>query len=128
MVFEGRKQADAIIGFLRAEYPNIFYNARVRVYGNPGLRQTRWIVGSRQLTVDDIRKGARPADAAARCAWSEVVCGFHSGGSDRTWSVAALLSTVFPPRGWFAFTACWLWSDSCGYLWLTDRACRGQSD
>jgi FAD dependent oxidoreductase len=69
MVFEGRKQADAIIRFLRAEYPSIFYNARVRVYGNPGLRQTRWIVGSRQLTVDDIRKGARPADAAARCAW-----------------------------------------------------------
>jgi hypothetical protein len=69
MVFEGRKQADAIIAFLRAEYPNIFYNARVRVYGNPGLRQTRWIVGKRQLTVDDIRAGARPADAAARCAW-----------------------------------------------------------
>jgi len=69
MVFEGRKQADAIISFLRAEYPQIFSNAHVRVYGNPGLRQTRWIVGTRQLTVDDIRRGARPADAAARCAW-----------------------------------------------------------
>ncbi|MDB6047116.1 MAG: FAD-dependent oxidoreductase [Gammaproteobacteria bacterium] len=69
MVFEGRRQADAIISFLRAEYANIFANARVRVYGNPGLRQTRWIVGTRQLTVDDIRKAARPADAAARCAW-----------------------------------------------------------
>jgi FAD dependent oxidoreductase len=69
MVFEGRRQADAIISFLRAEYPNIFANARVRVYGNPGLRQTRWIVGTRQLTVDDIRMAARPPDAAARCAW-----------------------------------------------------------
>ena len=69
MVFEGRKQADAIIEFLRAEYPEIFSNARVRTYGNPGLRQTRWIVGTRQLTVDDIRTGNRPADAAARCAW-----------------------------------------------------------
>jgi hypothetical protein len=69
MVFEGRRQADAIISFLRAEYPNIFANARVRVYGNPGLRQTRWIVGTRQLTVDDIRKASRPPDAAARCAW-----------------------------------------------------------
>ena len=69
MVFEGRKQADAIIEFLRAEYPKIFANARVRVYGNPGLRQTRWIVGARQLTVNDIRTGNRPADAAARCAW-----------------------------------------------------------
>lgn len=69
LVFEGRRQADAIIRFLHAEYPQIFANARVRAYGNPGLRQTRWIVGKRQLTVDDIRKGTRPPDAAARCAW-----------------------------------------------------------
>jgi hypothetical protein len=69
MVFEGRKQADQIIQFLRAEYPHIFANARVRVYGNPGLRQTRWIQSSRQLTLEEIRKGERPADAAARCAW-----------------------------------------------------------
>jgi hypothetical protein len=57
------------VRFLRAEYPSIFANARVRTYGNPGLRQTRWIVGARQLTLADIRQGARPADAAARCAW-----------------------------------------------------------
>jgi hypothetical protein len=69
MVFEGRRQADNIIRFLRAEFPRIFANARVRTYGNPGLRQTRWIVGSRQLTLDQIRSGDRPADAAARCAW-----------------------------------------------------------
>ena len=69
MVFEGRRQADAIVSFLKAEFPAIFADARVRVYGNPGLRQTRWIVASRQLTVDDIRKAERPADAAARCAW-----------------------------------------------------------
>lgn len=69
MVFEGRRQADAIVTFLKAEFPAIFANARVRVYGNPGLRQTRWIVGRRQLTVADIRKNDRPADAAARCAW-----------------------------------------------------------
>jgi hypothetical protein len=69
MVFEGRRQADNIIRFLRAEFPRIFASARVRTYGNPGLRQTRWIVGSRQLTLDQIRSGDRPADAAARCAW-----------------------------------------------------------
>ncbi len=69
MVFEGRRQADNVIRFLRAEFPGIFANARVRVYGNPGLRQTRWIEGTRQLTLADIRKGERPADAAARCAW-----------------------------------------------------------
>jgi hypothetical protein len=69
MVFEGRRQADAIIKFLRSEYARIFADARVRTYGNPGLRQTRWIQSKRQLTLDDIRKGERPADAAARCAW-----------------------------------------------------------
>ena len=70
MVFEGRRQADAIIKFLRSEYPHIFANAKVRTYGNPGLRQTRWIQSRRQLTLDDIRQGERPADAAARCSWS----------------------------------------------------------
>jgi hypothetical protein len=69
MVVEGRRQADNVIRFLRSEFPGIFANARIRVYGNPGIRQTRWIVGRRQLTLDDIRKGERPADAAARCAW-----------------------------------------------------------
>jgi 2-polyprenyl-6-methoxyphenol hydroxylase-like FAD-dependent oxidoreductase len=69
MVFEGRRQADNVIRFLRAEFPEIFRNAQVRAYGNPGLRQTRWIVGRRQLTLDQIRSAARPADAAARCAW-----------------------------------------------------------
>jgi len=69
MVFEGRRQADNIIAFLRTEYPDIFANARVRTYGNPGVRQTRWIQSARQLTLDDIRKGERPKDAAGRCAW-----------------------------------------------------------
>jgi len=69
MVFEGRRQADYVIRFLRTEFPGIFRNAQVRAYGNPGLRQTRWIVGRQQLTLDEIRSGVRPADAAARCAW-----------------------------------------------------------
>jgi hypothetical protein len=69
MVFEGRRQADSIIRFLHAEFSRIFANARVRAYGNPGLRQTRWIVGRQQLSLEEIQAGARPADAAARCAW-----------------------------------------------------------
>ena len=69
MVFEGRRQADGVISFLQAEFPKIFAKARVRAYGNPGIRQTRWIVGQRQLTLGDIRKGERPPDAVARCAW-----------------------------------------------------------
>src|SRR5499427_4427720 len=69
MVVDGRTQADNVIRFLRAEFPQIFTGAKVRTYGTPGIRQTRWIASRRQLTLDDIRKGDRPADAAARCAW-----------------------------------------------------------
>jgi hypothetical protein len=69
MVLEGRRQADAVVRFLRAEFPEMFANVRVRSYGNPGIRQTRWIVGRRQLTLDDLRAGTRPPDAVARCAW-----------------------------------------------------------
>jgi hypothetical protein len=69
MVFEGRRQTDAVIAFLRAEFAEIFAEARVRAYGNPGIRQTRWIVSRRQLTLEDIRVAHRPEDAVARCAW-----------------------------------------------------------
>jgi hypothetical protein len=69
MVFDGRRQADNVIRFLQAEFPNVFANARVRSYGNPGLRQTRWILSRRQLTLDEIRTAKRPPDAVARCAW-----------------------------------------------------------
>lgn len=70
MVFDGRRQADGVIRFLHAEFPEIFANARVRAYGNPGIRQTRWIIGDRQLGLDDLRSSDRPGDAVARCAWS----------------------------------------------------------
>jgi FAD dependent oxidoreductase len=69
MVFEGRRQADALVEFLRCEFPDMFAGVRVRQYGNPGIRQTRWIKGRSQLTLDDIRAGERPVDAVARCAW-----------------------------------------------------------
>jgi hypothetical protein len=66
---EGRVQADKVVEFLRREYPAAFGKARVRTYGFPGIRQTRWIVGRRQVTVDDVRAGRRFADAVARTAW-----------------------------------------------------------
>jgi hypothetical protein len=66
---EGKAQADQVVQFLKAEYPDAFGNARVRAYGFPGIRQTRWIVGRQQLSVDDVRAGTRFADAIARTAW-----------------------------------------------------------
>jgi hypothetical protein len=68
-MFEGREQADRAITLLRAEFPKAFGEARVRAYGFPGRRQTRWIRGVHQLTVDEVRDGTRFDDAVARTAW-----------------------------------------------------------
>lgn len=68
-VLHGRAQADRVVAFLREEYPKAFGNARVRAYGYPGRRQTRWIKSRHQLTVDEVREGVRFEDAVARTAW-----------------------------------------------------------
>jgi len=69
MVIDGRAQADRVVTFLRAEFPAIFAQAQIRAYGMPGIRQTRWIVGRHQLTLDELKSAQRPPDAVARCAW-----------------------------------------------------------
>jgi flavin-dependent dehydrogenase len=66
---EGKAQADNVVRFLQTEFAPAFGNARVRTYGFPGIRQTRWIVGQAQLTLDDVRAGTRFPDAVARTAW-----------------------------------------------------------
>ncbi|NQU70852.1 MAG: FAD-dependent oxidoreductase [Rhodospirillales bacterium] len=67
---EGKAQTDKVVDFLKAEYPAAFGDARVRAYGFPGIRQTRWIVGAHHLTVDEVRAGKKFDDAVARCAWA----------------------------------------------------------
>ncbi len=66
---EARDEADRLLAFLRAEFPEALGRARIRSYGQPGIRQTRWIVGTHQLTADEVRAGMRFPDAVARCAW-----------------------------------------------------------
>ncbi len=68
-VLEGHAEVDRLVGFLRAEFPAVFAGARVRSYAQPGIRQTRWIVGSYHLTAADVRDGVRFDDAIARSAW-----------------------------------------------------------
>jgi ribulose 1,5-bisphosphate synthetase/thiazole synthase len=67
--FAGKEQADRSLRFLRREFPAAFGRARVRAYGLPGIRQTRWIVGRHQLTVDEVRRGEKFADSIARTSW-----------------------------------------------------------
>jgi flavin-dependent dehydrogenase len=66
---EGKVQADRAVAFLRGEYPAAFGNARIRTYGALGIRQTRWIAGRQQLTVEDVRAGRNFPDAVARTGW-----------------------------------------------------------
>jgi 2-polyprenyl-6-methoxyphenol hydroxylase-like FAD-dependent oxidoreductase len=65
----GKEQADRSLVFLQREFPEAFGRARVRAYGLPGIRQTRWIVGRHQLSVDEVRAGTKFADSIARTAW-----------------------------------------------------------
>ena len=66
---EGKEQADRVVRFLKSEFPESFGKARVRSYGLPGIRQTRWIVGRHQLTADEVRAGTHFEDEIARTAW-----------------------------------------------------------
>lgn len=66
---EGKEQADRVFRFLKSEFPEAFGKARVRAYGLPGIRQTRWIVGRHQLTADEVRSGAHFKDEIARTSW-----------------------------------------------------------
>lgn len=69
MVIDGHRQFDRAFAFLQAEFPVVFGAASIDRYGQPGVRQMRWIKGRYQLSVDDVRGGVRFDDAVARCAW-----------------------------------------------------------
>jgi len=79
---DGRDQADRAVAFLRHEFPDCFGKCRVRAYGFPGIRQTRWIVGRQQLSVNDVRAGTRFPDAIGRTAWPIEL---HDHGTGHQW-------------------------------------------
>ncbi len=81
---EGKDQIDAAVEFMRKEFPQAFGRARIRSYGLPGIRQTRWIVGRQQLTGDDVRAGTRFADAIGRTAWPMEL---HAKSEGYSWQV-----------------------------------------
>lgn len=66
---EGRRQVDALLALFRDEFPEAYGNARVAIYGQPGIRQTRMINGAARLTVEDVREGRMHADRVLRCTW-----------------------------------------------------------
>lgn len=66
---EGRAAVDAVVTFLKNEFPAAFETARLLAVGQPGVRQTRGIRARATLRTADVRSGRRPADAVARSAW-----------------------------------------------------------
>ncbi len=66
---EGKEQADRALAFLQGEYPDAYGQAKVRAYGQTGVRQTRWIVGTHHLTTEEVRAAVQFDDAIARCSW-----------------------------------------------------------
>jgi ribulose 1,5-bisphosphate synthetase/thiazole synthase len=66
---EGKDQADRALAFLKSEYPEAFGEAKVRAYGQTGVRQTRWIVGTHHLTTEEVRNQTKFDDAVVRCSW-----------------------------------------------------------
>ncbi len=79
---EGKDQAARAVEFLKTEFPECFGNARIRSFGLPGIRQTRWIAGSHHLTVDEIRAGTKFEDSVARTAWPIEL---HDHGDGHHW-------------------------------------------
>ncbi|MGY6710641.1 MAG: FAD-dependent oxidoreductase [Rhizobiaceae bacterium] len=81
---EGKEQASRAVEFLKQEFPECYGNARVRSFGLPGIRQTRWIVGRHHLTVDEIKAQTKFDDAIGRTAWPIEL---HDHGDGHHWIV-----------------------------------------
>jgi hypothetical protein len=81
---EGRDQADRAVALLRHAFPDCFGPARIRAYGTPGIRQTRWIAAEHQLTAAEVIAGTQFPDAIARTAWPIEL---HDHASGHHWHV-----------------------------------------
>jgi hypothetical protein len=69
LAITGRERAERAMRFMKAEYPEAFRDATIHAFGQPGIRQTRWIKGAKQLVAEDVRAGLRFTDAIARTTW-----------------------------------------------------------
>lgn len=81
---QGKAQADGLLALFKAEFPEAFGNARVALYGQPGIRQTRTIQGRERISVAAVRAGDRQHDAIARCSWPIEL---HTEMADTHWEV-----------------------------------------
>jgi len=117
---EGKVQADRAVAFLRGEYPAAFGKARIRSYGALGIRQTRWIAGRQQLTVEDANFPTRsraPAGRSNCMTRRRAMCGSRSATIICTmcrWAVLCRTSATTWSRPGAASMATWRHSPACG--------------
>ena len=81
---DGKDQAMRAVDFLKAEFPECYGEARIRSFGLPGIRQTRWIKGTHHLTVEEIRAQTKFDDSIGRTAWPIEL---HDHGDGHHWIV-----------------------------------------
>ena len=65
----GKEQVDRGVKLLRDEFPEIFGDIKVRSYGFPGIRQTRWIKAKHHIVTDEVIGQVKYDDAIARTSW-----------------------------------------------------------
>lgn len=66
---EGHRQIDGVLAVFKRAFPDAFAQARVAIYGQAGIRQTRTIVGREQICAEAVIAGREPADAVVRTSW-----------------------------------------------------------
>ncbi|SNT12218.1 FAD dependent oxidoreductase [Anaerovirgula multivorans] len=65
----GKRRADRAYDFIRKQFPEAMKNSTIHAYGQIGIRQTRWIVGKKQLLAQEVRDGIKFEDSIARTTW-----------------------------------------------------------
>lgn len=74
---EGRRLAEEAAGFLREHVRGFESSFLADTAVQLGVRETRHVVGGYTLTGEDVRSGARFADAVAACSWPQE---YHTDG------------------------------------------------
>jgi len=84
ITIKGKDQVDAVVKFLKSEFPQNFANSFVRSYGQTGIRQSRWLSGVHQLTVEEVRACKKFDDAIGRTSWPIEL---HDNDGGYVWEV-----------------------------------------
>lgn len=81
---DGHRQIDGVLALFKRAFPQAFAGARVAIYGQAGIRQTRTVIGRERITTQAVIAGTRPADAVVRTSWPIEL---HTSAETTHWEV-----------------------------------------